>query len=126
MEARVGRAHGRGELGILGKRPLDLLEQPLLVFRERHGTPPRSATSTRGGSTDRDSQVAAYPPVYEGVRGSKSQSRVRCWDFRQSARPEGAPRDPERPTSRLRVAGRLPPGGSPVEPPPLRSGRPRR
>src|SRR2546423_12690925 len=40
MEARVGRAHSRGELGILGKRPLDLLEQPLLVFRERHGTPP--------------------------------------------------------------------------------------
>src|SRR4051812_43720883 len=126
MEARVGRAHSRGELGILGKRPLDLLEQPLLVFRERHGTPPRSAMSTRDGSTDRDSQVAAYPQVYEGVRGSESGSRVRCAYFRQPALPEPRPRGPERPTSPIRVAVRTAPEGWRDGQRPPRTGQPRR
>src|SRR5205814_9428350 len=51
MEPRVGGAHRRGELWVLGKRPLDLLEQPLLVLRERHGTPPRSRGRSGVGST---------------------------------------------------------------------------
>ena len=53
VEARIGGAHRRGELRVLGKRPLDLLEQPLLVFRERHGTPPRSSRADPDGSADR-------------------------------------------------------------------------
>src|SRR6185312_12281218 len=72
VETRVAGAHGRGEFGVLGKRPLDLLEQPLLVLRERHGTPPRSRWSGPLGPTDRGSQPAAYPQVYEGGRASES------------------------------------------------------
>ena len=33
VETRVAGAHSRGEFWILGKRPLDLIEQPLLVLQ---------------------------------------------------------------------------------------------
>ncbi len=48
VETRVAGPHSRGELGVLGKRPLDLIEQPLLVLRERHGIPPRAHVRPQG------------------------------------------------------------------------------
>src|SRR4029453_14254821 len=45
VKARIAGAHRRGELGVLGKRPLDLLEHPLLMLREGHGPPPRASTA---------------------------------------------------------------------------------
>src|SRR5262249_21402616 len=87
MEPRVGGAHCRGELWVLGKRPLDLLEQPLLVLRERHGTPPRS----RGRSgPDRQSVAAASRlPRRKFTRGSAGR-KAGPWsgraDFRQVSR----------------------------------------
>ena len=77
MEARVGGAHRRGELRILGQRPLDLLEQPLLVFGQRHGTPPRPSRPTWPGRRTVRSRSAALPQVYEGHSGSESGSKSR-------------------------------------------------
>ena len=101
VETRVAGANGRGEFGVLGKRPLDLLEQPLLVLRERHGTPPRSRWSGPLGPTDRGSQPAAYPQVYEGARASESGTTYgRACDFFAGSRPPGH-------ACRARLAGSL-------------------
>src|SRR5690606_759770 len=64
----------RGELGILGKRPLDLLEQPLLVLRERHGTPPRSLWSVR---TNRQTVAADRLLNRKSTRGSAGREAGR-------------------------------------------------
>src|SRR5690349_25091208 len=82
VETRVAGPHSRGEFGVLGKRLLDLVEQPLLVLRERHGIPPRAHVRPPGGGAGgpmvRDSRPAALPQVYEGVGGSESGTTVEC------------------------------------------------
>ena len=68
----VTGANGRGEFGVLGKRPLDLLEQPLLVLREWHGTPPRSLWPTARVVRPLSADRLAIPQVYERRRSSES------------------------------------------------------
>ena len=52
MEPRIGGANCRGEFRILGQRPLDLIEQPLLMLGQRHGVPPGDP-GRRDGPADR-------------------------------------------------------------------------
>src|SRR5690606_39794163 len=73
--ARVAGPHRRGELRVLGERLRHLLPRTLLMFRERHGSPP--------GPADRGSRLAAWPQVYEGAGRSESRTsgatRRSCW-----------------------------------------------
>jgi hypothetical protein len=43
VEARIGGTNRRGKLRVLGQRPLDLIEQALLVFGQRHCPSPAIA-----------------------------------------------------------------------------------
>ena len=146
VETRVAGAHSRGELGVLGKRPLDLLEQPLLVLRERHGTPPRSSqvgprradrpwqptgclpASLRGGRRvgKRDDRTAAASNFRRSAAADRFGSREGWPDRRQTARigqpPASAaapPRASRAPARRaLSCRGASPAAGEPLDPDP--------
>src|SRR5690606_5429647 len=68
MEARIGGANRRGKFCVLGQRPLDLLEQPLLVFGQRHGVPPRPFASGLWSRPTERGRLTAREQVYEWRR----------------------------------------------------------
>src|SRR6185369_7431376 len=88
VEPRVGGTNRRGEFRVLGQRPLDLIEQPLLVFGQRH-CPSPAITADPVGPTDRTQPDGCMVQVYEGHSGSESGSKSRSAQLRSGGTANG-------------------------------------